>query len=585
MQTTPPVPVRDGADGDPTAAVAAMAPWLAAGAALAAAAIGAVVLVGWAADVDAMRRLFFGRIHMLPNTAVGFLLASVSLWLQRAGPAEGRARAVARTFAVVVLLLGALTMGERLFGWDLGIDRRLFPELVARHPYRPPGQMATNTTVAFTLAGAALLWLDVVTERGYRPALWLATVGLAIASLALVGYLYGAQPLYEIDVAAGMAISTALAFLAIHVGVHCARPSPAGLGLMAGRGASGALARRMLLAVVLVPPALGWLWIRARQGEVVGREVGVAIFVVAVIAILLTVALRATAAEQGAERAREAVLAREAEARREAERASRAKDDFLAVMSHELRTPLNAIIGYGSLLGDGIPEPLTAPQRRQVERITASARHLLALIDEVLTLSRTEIGEDTLTPASVGAASVVEEAAAMVEPAARAKGLRFDVLLPEGEGALTVETDASKLRQALVNLLGNAVKFTDRGEVRLHVVAEPGGGSIAFVVEDTGVGIAAEHLGRVFDAFWQVDQARSRRVGGVGLGLHVTRRLARLLGGDVTVQSVVGEGSRFTLRLPRRWWGAGSTGPVVVPPREAVVPRAAASRAGTTAAS
>ena len=241
-----------------------------------------------------------------------------------------------------------------------------------------------------------------------------------------------------------------------------------------------------------------------------------------------------------------------------AEAASRAKTEFLATMSHELRTPLNAIIGYGSLLGDEIPGPVNDGQRRQLERIGSSARHLLALIDEVLTLSRIELGEEGVVAAPVQVASIVEDAAAMVEPQARAKGLDFVVSLPDT--ALVVETDAAKLRQALVNLLGNAVKFTESGAVRLRVVApERDGDLLAFEIEDTGVGIAPEHLERVFDSFWQVNQAHSRKVGGVGLGLHITRQLVRLLGGDVSVSSTLGQGSRFTLRLPRIWW-ARSTG-------------------------
>ena len=116
-------------------------------------------------------------------------------------------------------------------------------------------------------------------------------------------------------------------------------------------------------------------------------------------------------------------------------------------------------------------------------------------------------------------------------------------------------TDAGKLRQALVNLLGNAVKFTDTGGVCIRARCEQDGDEVVFDVEDTGIGISTEHLPRVFDAFWQVDQAPTRRVGGTGLGLHVTRRLARLLGGDVTARSVLGEGSCFTIRVSRAWWG------------------------------
>jgi len=319
------------------------------------------------------------------------------------------------------------------------------------------------------------------------------------------------------------------------------------------RTGTGMLARRLLLALTIVPLALGWLYIQAREQMLVSREAGVAILVVAMIAIQLTVLLRAAAIVQRGERAQALALDNAAAARDDAERANRAKNDFLAVMSHELRTPLNAIIGYGSLLRDGIPDPATTGQRHYIERIGASAKHLLALIDEVLTLSRLELGRERVTPTTIVVATMIEEAAAMMEPDARKKGLAITLELPEESVAMV--TDAGKLRQALVNLISNAVKFTDEGEVCVRARAAVEGEEIVFDVEDSGIGISEQHLPRIFDAFWQVDQASTRRVGGTGLGLHVTRRLVRLLGGDIAARSVLGEGSCFTIRVPRAWWG------------------------------
>jgi signal transduction histidine kinase len=559
------------------------------GAAFVAGVIALVVIAGWAADVEPMRRGYVGRIHMLPNAAVGILLGVAAIWLLQ-DPVRDAHDAVRRRVgmgcAAIVFLLGAITFTERLTGWNAGIDLLLFPELVARHPYRPPGRMAINSAFSLTLVGLALLLLDVVTRGGRRPAQWLASLGVALAALSLVGHMYGVRALYQFDAAAAMAPPTASSLFLVHLAILAARPEGGWVGLLFGRDESGLLARRLLLAVIAVPLVLGIVWVRAREANLVSREASVATFVVTVIAILLVVAMRGASAVRTSERARQATLEREAAARQEAERATRAKSDFLAVMSHELRTPLNAIIGYGSLLSDEIPGPVNDGQRRQLERIGSSARHLLALIDEVLTLSRIELGEEGVTVAPVSVATLVEDAAAMVEPQARAKGLDFVVALPDASAI--VETDAAKLRQALVNLLGNAVKFTDQGAVRLRVTApERDGDPFVFEVEDTGVGIADEFLERVFDSFWQVDQAHSRKVGGVGLGLHITRQLVRLLGGDVSVTSRVGQGSCFTLRLPRLWW-ARATGTYTqiregpgLTPRPSPVPDAAPARVAT----
>ena len=234
-------------------------------------------------------------------------------------------------------------------------------------------------------------------------------------------------------------------------------------------------------------------------------------------------------------------------ARTAAEQASRAKSDFLATMSHELRTPLNAIIGYQNLLADGVTGPVSDSQRRQLDRIGASAHHLLMLIDEVLTLSRVEAGKESIQIEDVDVARVLDEAGSIIEPLAKQKSLEFQVTEPASR--IVLRADAGKLRQAVLNLLSNAVKFTGRGSVTLR--AFDAGDDVIFEVRDTGIGIAVEHLDRIFEPFWQVEASTTRTAPGTGLGLAVTRRLAHLLGGEVAVQSAVGEGSTFTLRLPR----------------------------------
>src|SRR5688572_18734747 len=521
--------------------------------------IGIAVLAGWALGIDTMQRLALGTIHMLPITAVTFAIASVSLWLQRETAREttrasGYRSLAGRGLALLVLTIGLVTLAERVWGWDAGIDTLFFHDTLARLPYQPIGRMATNSAVTFTLVGAALFLLEGETRRIRRIAHWFSTLGIIIAVLALIGHLYGAKQLFQMDVTAAMAVPTACAFFTLSVGILSARPNASWAGRIVSRTGTGMLARRLLLALAIGPVVLGWFFIRAREAELVSREVGVAILVVVVMAIQLTVLLRAAAIVQRGERAQAMALENAAAARDEAERANRAKNDFLAVMSHELRTPLNAIIGYGSMMRDGIPDPPSPAQHKQLERIGASAKHLLALIDDVLSLSRLELGRERITPTSIGVAKLLEEAAAMMEPDARKKGLALSLAVPEKD--VVMVTDAGKLRQALVNLIGNAVKFTDHGAVSIRAHAESEVDQVVFEVEDTGIGIAPENLPRVFEAFWQVDQAPTRRVGGTGLGLHVTRRLVRLLGGDVSARSVPGQGSCFTIRVSRAWWGA-----------------------------
>jgi PAS domain S-box-containing protein len=243
---------------------------------------------------------------------------------------------------------------------------------------------------------------------------------------------------------------------------------------------------------------------------------------------------------------RAAIAIDNAQLYRSALAASESKSAFLATMSHELRTPLNAIIGYQSLLTEGIDGRLNEPQLVQLGRIRSSADHLLGLIDEVLTFSRVDAGKEMVRREEVQLAPIVAEALAMVTPLAESKGLKLRNQIVDA-GLLT---DGGKVRQILLNLLSNAIKFSDDGEIVVRSRLD--GDSVRVSIIDPGIGISPENVARIFDPFWQVEQRSTRRVGGTGLGLSVSRSLARLLGGDVSVESQVDRGSTFTVTLPVR---------------------------------
>jgi signal transduction histidine kinase len=225
--------------------------------------------------------------------------------------------------------------------------------------------------------------------------------------------------------------------------------------------------------------------------------------------------------------------------------ASHAKSNFLAVMSHELHTPLNAILGYADLALMDVPAEIPAEAKTHIERIRAAVKHLLRLVDDVLSFARADSGQDRLRIEPVRLDVVVSDAVALIRPAADAKRLAVNV---HTQPDAVIETDAARLSQILNNLLTNAVKFTAEGE--LVVDARMDGDHAIIRVSDTGIGIAAGHHGRIFDPFWQVDQGHARQFGGTGIGLGVARHLARVLGGRVDVQSELGAGSSFVLRIP-----------------------------------
>ena len=239
-------------------------------------------------------------------------------------------------------------------------------------------------------------------------------------------------------------------------------------------------------------------------------------------------------------------------ARQQAQEASRAKSNFLAVMSHELRTPLTAILGYGALLEDEVVGPLNEQQREHVARMRESGRHLLGLINQILSFSRIEAGRERVDVQRLDAVAILSDVAEMVSPLAARDGLRLEVEAPAEP--VEMRSDPGKIRQILLNLASNAVKFTPEGEVRLRLFTE--GDDVVFQVADTGPGIAAADRERIFRPFEQADWGPTRVKGGAGLGLSVSLELARLLGGGIDLDTEVGRGSTFTVRLPRVWRGA-----------------------------
>jgi signal transduction histidine kinase len=233
-------------------------------------------------------------------------------------------------------------------------------------------------------------------------------------------------------------------------------------------------------------------------------------------------------------------------AKEAAEAASQAKSQFLANMSHELRTPLNAIIGYAEILQEEAEDLALAPFTSDLVKIGVAGRHLLTQISDLLDLAHLESGKMTAEAAPIEVAEVVRQVAALAAPMLACNDNQWRLELDGPWPPMT--SDAAKLKQCLMNLVSNAAKFTQEGTVTLRISQDDGW--VLFAVSDTGIGLTDDQCEHLFESFVQADAGTTRRYGGSGLGLAITRRLAALMGGDITVVSSPGQGATFILRLP-----------------------------------
>jgi signal transduction histidine kinase len=524
--------------------------------------MGALVLAGWALDLPIVTQSSQGGVPMIPLTALCFALAGGSLTMAVRPNRTATTEAIQQTLAAAVVTIAILSFYEYIRGGASEFDLLLFGEKLRSESVTPPGRIAVNTAACLLLFALALLVIPHDQRKHDFRAQMFAAPALLIALVAILGYVFDVRGMYSLSQSSGMALPTAIAHLILGVGIVFAVRDRGVASLLMDEGAAGVLTRRLLPAALLAPVVLGIVRLAGESAGIYETEFGTSLFTLASILIYVVLVLWSARVLRNSDKERVDLLALEQQARAhaerarneaeaaraEAERANNSKTDFLAVMSHELRTPLTAIMGYEELLSDGITGPVTDLQRQQLGRINASARHLLGLIDEILTFARVDIGRERVRWESMSVNHTLADAASLVQPMAADKKLRFVVELLDEDQA--IQTDSTKLRQMLVNLMSNGIKFTDKGEVRLTCFINAS--TLEVRIADTGVGIAAENIEDVFEPFWQAEQTATRKTGGTGLGLSVTRKLARLLGGDVTVASTVGAGTTFLLTVPMK---------------------------------
>jgi signal transduction histidine kinase len=418
------------------------------------------------------------------------------------------------------------------------MDVRSRPGLhIVNIDFGPSGDWAFILTVIVAYISALIVQPRAVTLLGAIGLIGAGTVYVMVGMYGRRVWAHAASP------------SVAVAYFAIQIPLGATivylshNTRTIGLVLMPLAAMSATLPRRWLLlvcALLVVAEAIpGGLL----AGWAVAAQAGIYWLAPIVFVVVFTqIAVRERQARAEVERLAAAV----AEANHKLEMASRYKSAFLANMSHDLRTPLNAIIGFSRLVMRRSQGVLPTRQYENLEKILLSAEHLLMLINDILDLAKIEAGRLDVRLAEVDLAALVEVCLRTVEPLIKSGQVCLKKQIEPDLPLLL--TDQDRLRQILMNLLSNAIKFTPEGTVTVSIQGQAQ--EIAIVVADTGIGIPEHALGLIFEEFRQADSSTTRQYGGTGLGLAISRHLARLLGGDITVQSTVGVGSTFTITLP-----------------------------------
>jgi signal transduction histidine kinase len=516
-----------------------------------------VSLVGWFAHLPRLTDWDGRGISMFVNSAIMAATAGVALILQTAG--RPWTSTACRTLGFIVALIGSATLFEHFTGINLGIDTLLVREPWGMGASLWPGRPGPPGSLCFTLLGIALM----LATGGSRARAVVPAIGIlvsAIALSALIGYLFGANPLFSVARLTGIAMQTATMILALALGLIAIVPEREPLRTLRDKSTAGAVARYALPFVFGIPIMLGWLRLIGQRAGLYDLSMGTALLVLALIAMLCTLLWCCVIVVSGREeivRLKEASLVREIaereraeeqfrEAAERAQEASRAKDNFLAALSHELRTPLTPALMSAAVL----EQDTTLPEevREQLAMIRRNIKIEARLIDDLLDLTRIGHGKLKIEPIVTDLHEILKQVQETIHEDLQARRIEYHVKLDASNHH--VMADPTRLRQVFWNLLKNAVKFTPAGGAVSVRSLNPRSGRVAVCVEDSGIGIAPEALARIFHPFDQGELEGRWEFGGLGLGLSISKAIVDLHGGELRVTSEGhGKGALFTVEL------------------------------------
>ncbi|MEO7100848.1 MAG: ATP-binding protein [Luteolibacter sp.] len=509
--------------------------------------IGLLVICGWLADIEGLKRLADGQVAMNPATAICFIFCGISLVAQfREGSSE---RYFARILGGTVTLFGLLILVGNWIGSDSRIDQVLFAGKLHLNEPGGPSRMAPNTALGFVLTGTALMIFDWKIKGGNRVAEWLAMLLGVLSLVALVGYAYQIEWLYGVSGYKPMALHTAAAFLLLALGMAFSRPGFGLMALVTEEGPGGLLVRRMFPLMLVVFLTLGGLRIAGERNGWYQADQGIVLYTVVVIlifgALLLWCARSIERTEALRKVSENALINLNAKLLRQTEMmegVNQELETFSYSVSHDLRAPLRGIAGFALALEEHSYGDLDEVGRGYLKRVQSAAGRMGDLIDDLLKLSRL-----TRTEMKMEQVDISEIATAVVDDFIQTEpGRNVEIIVAPG---IQVHGDASLLRILLENLIGNAWKFTSKtAAARIEIGGESSqNGRTTCFVKDNGAGFDMRNSHKLFSAFQRLHS--QQEFPGIGIGLATVHRVVRRHGGEVMAQSEINHGATFKFVL------------------------------------